>query len=87
MMVLSLCPPNDNPLSSRVPVSDEEATAALREFFSSISPSEVRRIYECFYYQLHHEAPPFLLNKPPQTSGGLLNGGGGEKVKTKGNGK
>lgn len=68
-------------LAGRARVSDEEATAALQEFFSALSPSEACRIYECFYYQCHKEFPPPAPHYVPQPSGSKVDGGGGAKFK------
>ena len=65
-------------LSDPARVTDEEAAVALREFFGAVADidgvDEVRRLYECFYVQLHHAYPvgkPNLVAGPGSSEGGL----------------
>ena len=61
--------PKTNPLADPERVAtDEEAKVLLREFFSSLSPSEVRRMYS-YFMEFHGKATGVM--KPNAKATGL----------------
>jgi hypothetical protein len=65
--------------------TDEEAKAALQEFFNAVcendGPAELQRIFECFWLQAHAgDSQPPQLGRRPFFAGHKLNGGDGLKL-------
>lgn len=78
-------------LSSREPVDDETAAAALQEFFRAVfeldGPKELLRMYDSFYMQCHGEAPSLPKEWADDTPNGNLRVGPDGKVSAAKNGK